>query len=319
MYFSALVSKAVYGAFGFQQLLLGIQVAASEDAGKTWTVNKLLTIDHDIKLLGTDRQWLAFGQDDVVYVSFQDTEGLGILVARSDDGGRTFGAFVNAIENSPVGDGYIGGPPMVDASGRLFIPHFTYFYVGYAGITLEQVFPYAPGALRVAWSDDGGETFAVADVYRPEAGEPGAFFPVMVEDARSALHLAWWNFEKGVLIASSLDRGATWTTPVHVGPNVTAAFASPWLLAHDDVLDVLWFAGEHDAESADLLITRIPLGSGVASAVTVGNVTGYQFRGGNTDFAHATLLPDGRVVAVLGDVKFEDARTVVEEVGEVPS
>lgn len=139
---------------------------------------------------------------------------------------------------------------------------------------------------------------------------------MLVADVRGALHLAWWNFDAGVLIASSLDGGATWTAPVQVGPNVTAAFASPWLLAHDDVLDVLWFAGEHDAESADLLITRIPLGPGAAAAATLGHVTGFEFRGGNTDFAHATLLPDGRVVAVLGDIELEDAQIVIEAPGE---
>lgn len=313
LYFSALLTKAAYGAFGFQQVLFGIQVAASEDAGETWAVNNVITVDDDPRLLGADRQWLAFGQDGIVYVSFQHTEGLGILVARSDDGGRTLGPFVNAIENTPA-DGYIGGPPTVDASGRLFVPHFFY-----AGITIEAVVPRAPGALRVAWSDDGGETFAVADVHRPEAGSPGAFFPVMVEDARGAMHLAWWNYDEGVLIASSLDRGATWTTPVRVGPEITAAYASPWLLAHDDVLDVVWFAGAHDADSADLLITRIPLGSGAAAAATLGHVTGYESRGGNTDFAHATLLPDGRVVAVLGDIEFEDARIAIEATGEARS
>lgn len=94
--FSALLTKAIYGAFGFQQLLVGIQVAASEDAGESWTLNSVLTVDDDAHLPGADRQWLAFGPAGIVYVSFQHAEGLGILVARSDDGGHTFGPFVSA-------------------------------------------------------------------------------------------------------------------------------------------------------------------------------------------------------------------------------
>ncbi len=293
LYWSALVVQFA----GLVLVLQGVQVAVSLDDGDSWSVNRLLSVPASTSSsLGADRQWLALGPNGTVYATYHQTPpvivGVGpaggalfeaypnnrLMVARSDDGGETWTDW--APVNAP--GGYIGGPPVVDAAGRLLVP-----FIDYA----------EPPHVGLAVSEDGGVTFEERTVFAADA--PGDFFPAVLP-VEGALVAAWRGPEKTVLVAATRDDGATWSAPVAWSAPGETTPSSPWILAGPRGIDVAYYAIRH-GEDASLVMARGALaaaetGEAVERADVTGPIDGATMgRRAFTDFAHVVASGDGLV------------------------
>lgn len=288
--YHALLLEYVYAGTSAVVVFDGFQVAASADGGRSWAWNAYVApaTTGDPYAEG-DRQWLAFGADGVAYMTQNQyaafarpdarvplplfpAAGTGLRAARSDDGGRTWGAFAEVVAR-PVEGGTIGGQPVVDGDGRLLIPYFVY----------------GEGAgLFLASSSDGGASFAHLPVHAPREGYAGAMFPSLAVRG-DELHMAWWK-DGEILFASSGDGGESWSAAVTIGSS--AAVNSPWLVAGASGVEALWSEKDDETSSLAWLVRgegRMPLGRS----------DGFAGREAYTDFLHAAPMPDGGLAVVL--------------------
>lgn len=279
LYYSALVRAA-------PDVFVGLQVAISDDGARTWRANLMLSPATPPGItLAPDRQWLGFGADGVVYLAYNQRPS-GVWVARSDDGGETWGPFVDAAPPALRGGAFgQAGPPVVDAGGRVYVPATSF-----------------DGPIRIFWSDDG-VVWRWSDAVG-EAGRAGAWFPILAVGADGTLHLATWyagapyalafvgEDDSVLLVSSSRDRGATWSAPVEWGRNVAAG---PWILSEGSGMAVAWYRA---AGSMRELVLARGDASGLVEEVVAQGGLAEGARGANTDFAHAAFLPDGRAVVV---------------------
>ena len=274
LYYSALIFRAVPGVGG--AILEGIQVAASDDRGATWAVDTYLMVADEptANVYVPDRQWLGFGPDGAIYLTYNQIPS-GIWFARSDDGGATWSGWTRAA--SLEGRQGVGqsGPPVVTADGTIVVPACV-----------------ATGGLAVFASNDGGATFTRRDV----APDGCSWFPILAASAADGdVVVAAWQNGADVLVASSADAGATWTAPERWG---AASPTSPWPLpAANGTLDVAWFQSGESGGGVMLRLARGTLDAGAAEDILVAD--GLAQAG--TDFAHAARAPDGAIVLVWQD------------------
>lgn len=292
LYYSALIAACPLTCVAL--VLSGIQVARSEDLGETWS-STYLTLPSHFGAPGADRQWLSFGADGLVCLNFQyvgqltplgwqsvtDPE---IRASCSDDGGATFPDFVSV--SGPVPNGAINGRAAFDSAGRMYVPYFR----------LDS-----DGALVVATSDDAGRTFEEV----PVEDAAGDYFPSLAIDGNDTLHLLWRNGDGAVSYATSVDRAATWSAPILLGAADEETPISPWIEARGDVVRAVWFVSESDETNA------LVAWDGERTSVLATGVSDGEYRHAGSDFAHVALTPDGRAVAVFGDIDSGKARLAV--------
>lgn len=301
LFFSCLLS-------GEADPLPGLQVARSDDAGATWTTNVMLSLRADPvgALVGgavatsADRQWLGFGPDGEVYLSYFQVPA-GIFLARSDDGGATFGPFRPVVTAAERANGGQASPPVADDEGRVYLAY------------LARASALAPtqgglAGVRVAMSDDRGETWRHVDALVAAPDETaGINFPMPVVEG-DAVHVAWTDDAGRLSVLTSADRGATWAAPrpVHERPGRVPTAA--WIDAHDGRIELVHYvvdAGNVTLVRAsappdapweqDVVTTGIPPGSRTVAGVE--DERGHA----RTDFADAARLPDGRLVVTWAD------------------
>jgi len=271
LYWSALVIVQPQGQ-GF--VLEGLQIAWSDDGAQTWAGNVHLSpATLAPQVVSPDRQWLGFGPGQTMYVTYNQVP-TGIWIARSDDAGKTWSAWTRAapLEGRRGGIGQ-SGPPVVDASGRVFVP----------ACSLQD------GTTFVFSSQDRAATFRATEV-------PGGcnWFPILAITSEDELVLA---VQPGnVRIASSKDQGRTFTAMKDWARGATAA-AWPVPLGNGSIA-VAWF--KVGASSTELHVTFGDIATGPRTDLTVGTTKGTSGQSSAlTDFASATSLPDGRLATVL--------------------
>lgn len=250
-----------------------IQVAWSDDAGQTWNDNQELSgVEHL-----PDRQWLAF-DGQTVYLAY-NTVGTGVLLSRSDDGGSTWGPW---IQVAPLADGpqWAGaGPPVVNQRGTVFVPVCNY-----------------PGlATTIFRSSDRGATFTSSTI--PIGCTAFPILATRGDDLVLAVH----NYEDGnVYVVRSKDQGATFAEPVLWGESIVS---SPWpVIRADGSVAVAWYKFTVAPES-ELHVTvgdAAPHEDVVVAKVVVPSETD-RTEAALTHFAHAALTPDGRLVVTWVD------------------
>lgn len=294
---------------------VGVAVARSDDEGATWTPTAFVPstpvaapepLDLFAAPLGVDRQWLAFGGNGTVYVEYaqQDCsfptgaapvaphflvrcEATGIWVARSDDGGETFGRPVLAVhvaERNTLGQ---AGLPAVDAAGRLALPFIAYGPDG------------SGNELRIAISEDGGASFTSHHV------APGpAFSFATAAAAGEDLLASWWTGDATVL-ASSTDHGVTWSAPVPWTTGRGSGFFGPALLVNATGLRMITYTRASPEPDAPCDLVAIdgtnegPAGNATAIAQGIPAVVffeGARPRACATDYASAARSQDGTMM-----------------------
>lgn len=260
-------------------LFLGVQVARTEDGGKSWPVNTYIGLSAGSQELFSqaERPWLAFGPGVVylayphwvasinVQLAFQGVPD-GLMVLSSKDDGETFSPAVRAARPD---DRYaIPGQPLVLADGTLLVP-----YTGSDGSS--------PSAYVLAVSHDEGNTFE----HRVVTDDSGYRFPALAQDLGGTLWAAW--LVQGSIQVSTSRDGVTWASPIEVNQAESLPGPSPWLVGSPDGgMVAAWSEGD----DANIVLHRFPQGSssnGTRHEGLVANGTAY------TDFVGFAFGADG--------------------------
>lgn len=292
-----------------------LQVGRSDDQGVTWALNLRYGPADAVGAISpsfADRPWLAFADNGDVYMSWFDGPyapsaslypGIfDVWATRSIDDGQTWQTPAQVWAHADAQEGALAGQPIVARDGRFLIP--------------LHVFPnnansQGTRSTLVAASSDGATTFELLTV---DAQVGANRFPMLHEDDQGSLHYA--RQSAGALtVQSSHDGGATWSEPVVFTTDGQRMRASPWIV--DDYsgnVTVFWFSAVADGVEARLHATRWASGQDANNATTssVMQVTGGAgIQAPNTDLAAATVLPDGRIVAAVGDRETGQLQLVV--------
>lgn len=274
LYYSALIAREIplVGSY----LLESIQVAWSDDAGATWGVNVVVSLAGrpGAAVALPDRQWLGFGPDDVVYMTYNQIP-TGIWFAQSDDAGATWSGWTRAVSAEGRGGGWgQSGPPIARDDGRIIVP---------ACVS-------EPRDTAAFVSEDGGQTFE-----RRDTGIGGCnWFPIMTLADDGTLITAVQD-GSDIQVATSPDAGATWSEPRTWGNKATVA---PWPLAGPNgTLALAWF--EDGGDTSTLHVSQGPRdGEPTSDLVVAGEIGGASRTPANTDFASIAWLAPGRLAAV---------------------
>ena len=178
-----------------------------------------------------------------------------IVLARSDDGGRTFAPPVTISEPTRLA---VQPTLLVAPGGQVFVGALdlgddrTTYESGHEG----RPGPPPPARWRlVAWrSADGGATFGpastVADGIVPSQRVliDLAPAPAFVLDAARRRIYAAWETGLDVVLARSDDGGATWSPPRRLGPSTGGQFLPGIGVAPDGRVDVAFYDRSRDPE-----------------------------------------------------------------------
>lgn len=180
-------------------------VSKSSDDGRTWLQGNPAGSHMPI----VDRQWLAAGAEDTVYLSFNQIP-TGHVVMKSTDGGLTFPDHT-----------YVDG-----GAGPLYVDEET-------GTVYEHGFD--DGRYSVHVSTDGAASF---DRYTIAEGRQfsGIFADLALDEAGN-VYATWQEANprggQSVYVAASTDQGQTWTSPERVSP-VNGSYIWPRVTAGDE-------------------------------------------------------------------------------------
>jgi hypothetical protein len=236
-----------------------INLVRSEDGGKTWSkpVGVSPTVvqgyggeDQEQNGIASEKRTVQGSQptvtpDGSVYVTWVDSlgdeamKGKGeIKVAKSTDGGKTFGDPVTAADFNEIG----------------FSPRNAFFR--YWGSEFPQIASGPQGQVYVAWtgkpsedsrddgdiyfvaSTDGGKTFTKATRLNADKGDSTQFFPSITVGSDGAIHAMWGDMRDDpagtryqIYYTESKDGGKTWgfddaTLGIHSGDTRVSDFGS---------------------------------------------------------------------------------------------
>lgn len=253
----------------------GIHVARSEDGGDTWATNTYLspTTNPPTPATYPDRQWLSFGDDGRVYLTFWGVDLDQAWVSVSQDRGESFGPF----REMP---GAIPGQPVAEGTQTLHVP--------WLDRNADEV--------KISTTTDGGETFetqTVGDV------DSQYWWPDLEEGPSGSLYITWWARDGAVLVARETDDGG-WSEPVVWNDGTrNATGVAPGIEVHDGVVDVVWY--RHQGDQRAHVLGRAPVGSGNASAVDIQVLDQYQSERTVSHFGDMAVDPDGRGVFAWTD------------------
>jgi ketosteroid isomerase-like protein len=236
LYFAALVfdSKAMEGK--------QISIGASKDGGATWKWALLSKTRFD------DRPWVEVTPDGTAHAIWNDGAGVRYSVSRD----RGFSWIEQPRIHPKGGSSHLAVGPNGEIAVRV-IPQSA------AGPKYDE------GVDLIAVSTDGGLTWAKHEAPGYREWNP-SYFPVprwvepLAWDAGGALYSFWTNL-KGIWLARSIDRGATWKTwRLRECPEIAYY---PYLVARGrGELAATWFAGWTGTWHAR--VARIDVGEGEA-------------------------------------------------------
>ncbi|PSG98366.1 hypothetical protein BRD56_00045 [Thermoplasmatales archaeon SW_10_69_26] len=272
LYFTALLCDLACGSEG-------IQVAASDDGGQTWTINTAVNpVNYPTEpTSGVDRQWLGLGPGERVHLVYsQYAPRTGVWAALSEDGGQSWQQFANAHPRPSAGS---PGAPVVDGD-TVILP--------------------GRSTTHVDVSTDAGQSWEVLDVPGPDVDRW-----MVGEQRHGNVHLAWTTDGGEVRYTRSTDGLQQWAEPASWTPEDANATAPPTLEVREDSLKIAWY--DDHGDSLHVHVARAPLGEALEGPARVSTlepafepVETSQGRAcaPPTDFAHADGTTRGRAVVV---------------------
>lgn len=186
-----------------------------------------------------------------------------IVTARSDDGGKTWGAPVQVSDAARPR--VLAPSPVIDADGQLVV-----MYQDMKGNRRDYEYQEGPAAelpvaLVLTRSTDGGRTFAPGAEFETEILLTRRFLPFLPEVPQLAispagtLYATWGDGRNGdddVFLRSSSDGGQTWTPAVKVndnGDDGTAQFLPKVAIGPGERVNILFLDGRDDPQEKTLL------------------------------------------------------------------
>ena len=229
-------SAGTYRIYTASLNLASVNVATSDDNGKTWSQTPVqggLPVD--------DREWIAAYGADTSLLTYHDIASNDIDVLRSDNGGKTYTQISQAI---PATDYKASanelGNIVIDhnsGSGTATSPFYAYqSFVApssSSGSNNNEAF--------LAVSADGGNTWSDKPIPCSTSwgGSLDHNFPNVSVAPNGTLWYAASN-DKNVYTATSSDHGATWTCSGPVSTNSAQAIF-PWLVATSAGVDLVYY------------------------------------------------------------------------------
>lgn len=268
---------------GGGRTVVGIQTASTPDSGRTWTTAFLEV--PSLEPLAGDRQWLGFGQEGAVHVSYSQAN-VGIWVASSTDFGATFTASTLAVPAAErIGNGQ-AGPITVAADGTLWLP-----YIDHGALGTAQ------SAIALRKSTDAGATWTRVSVAPGSACSATANWLPVASATTEGLYVAWVTGAtaladpgRHVCVTRTAD-GTTWEEPQALGDAVAPG---PWLEPGPGFVDLLWFQEPATGPAGKL----VRIGPAWPPPPAIDVAPGLARDHGETDFPHMARTSDGRTVLV---------------------
>jgi len=190
---------------------VGPGYSTSQDGGRTWVTDEFpgVTIDRGGFWDRASDPWVAFGPDGAVYavlLAFQElTCDSGIVVIRSDDGGLTWNAPVEAQHDtscSVFNDKESIGVDVYPGS-----PHFGRVYVTWDRLSVGQ-------PIQLKYSDDRGQTWSPLKGVSGTVGGVGANVLAQPNGNVSVVYI-YININMEV-VQTSTNGGDTWGPIVNI-------------------------------------------------------------------------------------------------------
>lgn len=288
-------------------------MAVSKDKGRTWTIFPVSSLS-----AYNDRQWTATRGTGQVWLAFNQAP-LGLVVTKSTDSGQTW-SDPKVIEGTGGPNGIPSDWVVDPTDGALYLPYGP----GIGGGSRDH---------RLFVSSDGGATYERRVIHSAPSGvQSSAIFGSLARAADGTFYYAWSEGApqgKGVslYLRHSTDKAKTWSAPLRVTNNTTAA-VFPWLASATNGSLAITFYGTQHPEGSGFLSDAAPAGQAWYPMVAMGrnatlpNATFDTIRLSNTsnhrgplctggtgcsagrglgDFFESTTLPDGRVASVWVD------------------
>ncbi len=220
-----------------------VTAAVSEDRGESFPperTNQLTCVGtSDPGAVGDDRQWVAALGDGIGYMTARNlliSAGDNFHLFKTRDGGLTWdgGRTIGTVTQS--------GPLQVDKTRRTV----TVDGSEREAILLYQVF-YRPNTtlrvFRIIDLDDGSPPIVSDLPIATPGGTVNNVFPLLTIGRDGNLYAAWSQSATTIFMATSQDRGDSWSAPVRVSPpEMTGANVMPWIVAGDaGRVDVVWY------------------------------------------------------------------------------
>jgi hypothetical protein len=190
---------------------------------------------------GADRQWITTS-GQTAWVAYHDSGSSSMIrVKRSTDDGRTWRSVHSPItgQDGATGDATFNselGPIVADPStGDLYAVYA-------AGEPQTKGFSANYNNIYVSHSTDGGMHWTSVRVFHaPPYTQLANIFPALaVDPVTHTVYTAWTDLH-GVSVASSSDRGHTWSGATTVSDNQTATTVMPWVAARNGKVDVVYY------------------------------------------------------------------------------
>lgn len=214
-----------------------VTAAVSLDGGNTFPPERTnpvtcLSEEHP-EAAADDRQWVGAFGDGIGYATWRNLVSSPFWLFKTEDGGLSWDA------GTRLGTVSQSGPFQVDKSLR----RVTVEGVSYDAILSYQVY-YQGTAVKVfrILDRNDGSPLIVDDFLIADPGvSVGNVFPQLAIDTAGNLYAAWSQGATDIYLATSTDRGATWSEGVRVNDS-SGTNIMPWIVAGDPGrVDLVWY------------------------------------------------------------------------------
>lgn len=233
-------------------------VEASPDGGETWQ-KAPVTIPHASNV---DRQWLVAGEDGFVGLFYSyfgtvpvsgsavpDTpyNGRSIQAVFSHDHGQTWSQPVDVVATPDASEAYQIAHPRMLPDGTLVMPY------GAVDTTTDDTFFEAPSEVRIAISQDQGQSWEQVTVADAPEGFDNLWAVQGAVDDAGTVHVAWaarTGDNMTLFHAESPDGARTWSQPTAIRSDGLNFL--PWVAARGDgQVAVGWYGGDETGDPTE--------------------------------------------------------------------